>query len=79
MLFADDSLLAFGLRKRRWGDVGGRSFAPGNLDPLSFCLFLHESVSLHTASELDGGPRSILFIPPFKDGQNEIQRGKLLT
>lgn len=79
MLFADDSLLAFGLRKRRWGDVGGRSFAPGNLDPPSFCLFLHESVSLHTASELDGGPRSILFIPPFKDGQNEIQRGKLLT
>ena len=52
--------------------------APGNLDPPSFCLFLHESVSLHKVSELDGAPRSILFIPPFKDGKNEIQRGKVL-
>ena len=53
--------------------------APGNLDPPSFCLFLHESVSLHKVLELDGAPRSFLFVPPFKDGQNEIQRGKLLT
>lgn len=79
MFFADVSLLAFGLRKRHWGEAGRGSLAPGNLDLLPFCLFyMNLSFSIQRQS-WKGPQRSILSPPPSRDGHSQTQRGKLLV